>query len=91
MDAFVISSLPSLWSETLDALDPRFVFDAFKSAVSDSKRDVKSVLMDQRIMAGVGNIYSDELLAERPERGGFFLGRAGRTRLRQVRRGRSCS
>ena len=32
-----------------------------------------------------------ELLAERPERGGFFLGRAGRTRLRQVRRGRSCS
>jgi len=36
-------------------------------------------------------IRSKELLAERPERGGFFLGRAGRTRLRQVRQGRSCS
>src|SRR5208282_3016136 len=35
--------------------------------------------------------YLRELLAERPERGGLFLGRAGRTRLRQVRRGRSCS
>ena len=32
-----------------------------------------------------------ELLAERRERGGLFLGRAGLTRLRQVRRGRSCS
>jgi len=45
-----------------DALDPHFDFDAFKTAVSDSKRDVKSVLMDQEIMAGVGNIYSDEIL-----------------------------
>ena len=35
--------------------------------------------------------YIKELLAEPPERGGFFLGRAGRTRLRQVRQGRSCS
>jgi formamidopyrimidine-DNA glycosylase len=45
-----------------DALDSRFDFHAFKSAVSGSKRDVKSVLMDQHIMAGVGNIYSDEIL-----------------------------
>jgi formamidopyrimidine-DNA glycosylase len=45
-----------------DALDPRFDYDAFKSAVSGSKRDVKSVLMDQEIMAGIGNIYSDEIL-----------------------------
>ena len=39
----------------------------------------------------IQQIKTEELLAERPERGGFFLGRAGRTRLRQVRRGRSCS
>jgi formamidopyrimidine-DNA glycosylase len=45
-----------------DALDRRFDLDAFKSAVSCTKRDVKSVLMDQEIMAGVGNIYSDEIL-----------------------------
>jgi len=42
-----------------DALDRRFNLDAFKSAVSGIKHDV---LMDQEIMAGVGNIYSDEIL-----------------------------
>jgi formamidopyrimidine-DNA glycosylase len=45
-----------------DALDPRFDFDRFKSIVSGIKRDAKSVLMDQQIIAGVGNIYSDEIL-----------------------------
>lgn len=45
-----------------DALDRRFDFDAFKAAVSGVRRDVKSVLMDQQIVAGVGNIYSDEIL-----------------------------
>ena len=45
-----------------DALDPCFDFDAFKSAVLGIKRDIKSVLMDQEIIAGIGNIYSDEIL-----------------------------
>ena len=46
----------------LDALDPRLDFNAFKAAVLGLKRDVKSVLMDQEIVAGIGNIYSDEIL-----------------------------
>jgi len=45
-----------------DALDRRFNFDVFKTAVLGLKRDVKSVLMDQQILAGIGNIYSDEIL-----------------------------
>ena len=45
-----------------DALDRRFDFAAFKAAVLGIKRDVKSVLMDQQIIAGIGNIYSDEIL-----------------------------
>ncbi len=45
-----------------DALDRRFDFAAFKVAVLGGKRDVKSVLMDQEVMAGIGNIYSDEIL-----------------------------
>jgi len=45
-----------------DALDPAFDFAAFSTAVEGTKRDVKSVLMDQQIIAGVGNIYSDEIL-----------------------------
>ena len=45
-----------------DALDRHFDFSAFKAAVLGSKRDIKSVLMDQQIIAGIGNIYSDEIL-----------------------------
>lgn len=45
-----------------DALDRRFDFDAFKAAVLGIKRDVKSVLMDQQVVAGIGNIYSDDIL-----------------------------
>ena len=45
-----------------DALDRRLDFEAFKAAVLGRKRDVKSVLMDQEIISGIGNIYSDEIL-----------------------------
>lgn len=45
-----------------DALDRRFDFEAFRTAVLGLKRDVKSILMDQKIVAGIGNIYSDEIL-----------------------------
>jgi ribosomal protein S13 len=45
-----------------DALDPQFDLSAFRVAVLGSKRDIKSVLLDQQIIAGIGNIYSDETL-----------------------------
>jgi formamidopyrimidine-DNA glycosylase len=45
-----------------DALDPRFDWPAFRATVRGVKRDVKSVLMDQQLVAGIGNIYSDEIL-----------------------------
>ena len=45
-----------------DALDRRLDFDAFRTAVLGLKRDVKSVLMEQQVVAGIGNIYSDEIL-----------------------------
>jgi formamidopyrimidine-DNA glycosylase len=45
-----------------DALDRRVDFAAFSAAVLGIKRDVKAVLMDQQVIAGIGNIYSDEIL-----------------------------
>ncbi|MBV8119901.1 MAG: hypothetical protein JO081_08205, partial [Alphaproteobacteria bacterium] len=45
-----------------DALDPRFDFAAFEQALAGRKRDVKSLLMDQEAVAGIGNIYSDEIM-----------------------------
>ena len=45
-----------------DALDPAFDLAAFEEAIEGRRRDVKSVLMDQALIAGVGNIYADEIL-----------------------------
>lgn len=45
-----------------DALDPTFDLQAFASRLAGRERDIKAVLMDQALMAGIGNIYSDEIL-----------------------------
>lgn len=46
-----------------EPLDEDFDFEAFKKRILKSpKRAVKIVLMDQEIIAGIGNIYSDEIL-----------------------------
>jgi formamidopyrimidine-DNA glycosylase len=45
-----------------DALDRKFDFAAFSRILGERKRDIKSVLMDQALMAGIGNLYSDEIL-----------------------------
>ena len=42
-----------------------FTFSKFREAISKRRRGkIKSVLMDQRIIAGIGNIYSSEILWE---------------------------
>ena len=45
-----------------DALDRRFNRAAFEPALAGRKRDAKTLLMDQEVVAGIGNIYSDEIL-----------------------------
>ncbi|NMB74219.1 MAG: bifunctional DNA-formamidopyrimidine glycosylase/DNA-(apurinic or apyrimidinic site) lyase [Myxococcales bacterium] len=45
-----------------DALDPALTASAFGSALAKTRRPVKSALLDQSLVAGVGNIYSDEAL-----------------------------
>jgi formamidopyrimidine-DNA glycosylase len=45
-----------------DALDPSFDLETFTAAVATRRRDVKAVLMDQALIAGIGNIYADEIL-----------------------------
>ncbi len=45
-----------------DALDRRLNVADFKKAVGGTRRDVKSALMDQQIVAGIGNVYADEIL-----------------------------
>ncbi|HEY3935066.1 MAG TPA: bifunctional DNA-formamidopyrimidine glycosylase/DNA-(apurinic or apyrimidinic site) lyase [Gemmatimonadales bacterium] len=45
-----------------EPLDPAFTALAFADRVSRSRSPVKKVLMDQRVVVGVGNIYANEAL-----------------------------
>ena len=45
-----------------DALDAKLTASEFASRVRAKRSPIKSVLMDQSVLAGVGNIYADEAL-----------------------------
>ena len=45
-----------------EPLDPKFTFLKFKELMAKRKGVVKKVLMDPFVIAGIGNIYSDEIL-----------------------------
>ena len=45
-----------------DALDGHFTLEAFARRLAGRRSVAKSALMDQSILAGVGNIYADEIL-----------------------------
>jgi formamidopyrimidine-DNA glycosylase len=72
-----------------DALDPAFDLGAFARAIEGRRRDVKSVLMDQALIAGIGNIYADEILFQarlHPQRPVTSLDEGQRMELfRQIR------
>lgn len=64
----VVEKTNSLSTERLAHLGPEpletsFTISLFKERIMKSKnRAIKTVLMDQTIIAGIGNIYSDEML-----------------------------
>jgi formamidopyrimidine-DNA glycosylase len=45
-----------------EPLDPAFTAEAFARSLGRSRQAVKKVLMDQRFVVGVGNIYANEAL-----------------------------
>ena len=63
------------WSAAIgpEPLDPAFTAERFSGLVRTSKRAIKTILMDQRRVAGIGNIYANEAL--------------WRARIRPTRRG----
>jgi formamidopyrimidine-DNA glycosylase len=46
----------------LDPLETAMSWDHFGRIVAEKHQKLKSLLMDQRFLAGIGNIYSDEIL-----------------------------
>jgi len=57
-----VESLPDLKNLGVEPLNKDFTFSVFSSLISQEKRKIKTVLMDQKIISGIGNIYSDEML-----------------------------
>ena len=45
-----------------EPLEKSFTLDEFKKVLKNKKGKIKQVLMNQAIIAGIGNIYSDEIL-----------------------------
>ncbi|WP_225850850.1 Fpg/Nei family DNA glycosylase [Streptomyces sp. HPF1205] len=45
-----------------DPFDPAFTLDAFRDLLGGERRQIKGVLRDQSVIAGIGNAYSDEIL-----------------------------
>lgn len=80
------------WSASLgpEPLDPGLTAERVSGILRGSRRAVKSILMDQRRLAGVGNIYANEacwLAGVRPARRGASLTRAECARLLEELRG----
>ncbi len=47
-----------------EPLEKDFTFEKFKEILKGRKGRIKQVLMNQEVVAGIGNIYSDEILFE---------------------------
>jgi formamidopyrimidine-DNA glycosylase len=56
------SSLPTLADAGPDALSPEFTAAGLRRALARSEVAIKTALLSQRPVAGVGNIYADEAL-----------------------------
>lgn len=61
-----------------DALDGAVDLETFGAILGGSKRDIKTVLMDQALLAGIGNLYSDEILFQARLHPGLAANRVSR-------------
>ena len=48
----------------IDCLDDRFTAKLFRQIIERSRRNIKSLLLDQSVVAGIGNIYANDALWE---------------------------
>ena len=62
LEAGTESLVPEVARLGLDPLTGNFTFDAFRERFARGNRGVKALLLDQSVVAGIGNIYADEIL-----------------------------
>ncbi|WP_068428385.1 Fpg/Nei family DNA glycosylase [Piscicoccus intestinalis] len=56
------AAVPGIASLGPDPLSPDFTVEALAGILADRKKQLKGLLRDQSVIAGVGNAYSDEIL-----------------------------
>ena len=56
------AQVPAIATLGPDPLDASFGLDAFRALLAGSRQQVKGLLRDQSVLAGVGNAYGDEVL-----------------------------
>jgi formamidopyrimidine-DNA glycosylase len=59
-----VSAVPGVARLGIDPLDPGFTVERLSGLLAGQRGQVKGVLTDQSLLAGVGNAYSDEVLWE---------------------------
>ncbi len=59
-----IEKMPDLAELGSEPLDKSFNLAKFIKLIKSEKRKIKQVLMDQKVIVGIGNIYADEILYE---------------------------
>ncbi|MEW2577039.1 Fpg/Nei family DNA glycosylase [Streptomyces syringium] len=57
-----VSEVPGIARLGPDPLAPEFTLEAFAGLLREERRQLKGVLRDQSVIAGIGNAYSDEIL-----------------------------
>ena len=60
----------------LDPLDKKFDFQYIKNKLKNRNKNIKNILLDQKIISGIGNIYSSEILFYcniRPQKKGKYI------------------
>ncbi len=62
IDSDKVNELEEIRGLGPEPLEKDFTFGVFKQIISKKRGKIKSVLMDQSTIAGIGNIYSDEIL-----------------------------
>ena len=58
------NDVPGIRTAGLEPLSAEFTLDRFSALLRKSRKRLKSFLTDQKLIAGVGNAYSDEILFE---------------------------
>ena len=57
-----VAEVPGVSRLGIDALSPDLTIDTFAALLAGHRQQIKGVLTDQSVIAGVGNAYSDEIL-----------------------------